>query len=117
MPASATYEERMNAYLDKSGDCWVWQGAKSDNGYGSITLGNKSFRAHRLAYETFIGEIPNGMTVHHKCANRACCNPEHLELATNRENVAEMFARKAYEARIAELEEEVAALKAKYERE
>ena len=57
------------------------------------------------------------MTVHHKCANRACCNPEHLELATNRENVAEMFARKAYEARIAELEEEVAALKAKYERE
>lgn len=41
---------------------------------------------------------------HHVCANTMCVNPEHLQAATHVENIAEMKARRSYEARIAELE-------------
>jgi hypothetical protein len=97
-------------------ECHVWLGAKDSKGYGHLHSKNGTM-VHRLVYAASVGEIPSGMTVHHKCANTSCCNPDHLELATQRENTGEMFARKAYESRIAELEAEVAALKAKYERE
>ncbi len=109
---SDTLEERLNAYLDKSGECWIWTGSKTPQGYGGTYFDGKKLKSHRAAYETWVGPIPRDMTVHHKCANTSCCNPEHLELATQRENTAEMFARKAYEARIAELEERVSALEA-----
>jgi len=40
--------------------------------------------AHRMYYEYYKGEIPYGMVVHHKCRNKACVNPDHLELMTDR---------------------------------
>jgi hypothetical protein len=107
-------QDRLLKFIDKTDTCWNWTGDKQ-NGYGRIKLNNKKLQAYRVAYETWVAPIPTGMSVHHKCANRKCVNPDHLELATVRENVGEMFARKAYEARIAELEAEVAALKDKYE--
>jgi hypothetical protein len=107
-------EYRLLKHVVKSDGCWGWTG-HTHKGYGQLTIRGKTVRAHRLSYELWVGEVPAYMTVHHKCANRLCCNPEHLELATDRENVGEMFARRAYEARIAELEAEVSALKAKYE--
>lgn len=107
---------RFKSYLQSDGDCLVWTGVKR-NGYGSIKIKRKIWSAHKYAYTLWVGEIPEGSVVHHKCAVKACCNPEHLQLTTHHDNMAEMFARKSYEARIAELEAEVAALKAKYERE
>jgi HNH endonuclease len=82
--------------------CIHWIGSRDQSGYGALGSGNGS--AHRWAYTVFKGPIPAGQTIHHKCANRLCVNPDHLEQATHRENVGEMFARKAYEARITELE-------------
>jgi len=108
-------EYYLDFWIDKSGDCWNWTGHKF-KGYGRIGFRGKRLLAHRLAYETWVGSIPKEMSVHHKCANRLCCNPDHLELATQRDNMAEMFARKAYEARIAELEARVAELESQVQK-
>ena len=42
--------------------------------------------AHRIAYEEWVGPIPDGMEIDHVCRNRACCNPKHLRLATRKQN-------------------------------
>ncbi|MFI9580387.1 HNH endonuclease signature motif containing protein [Streptomyces sp. NPDC052236] len=66
---------------------------------------------HVLSYEVFNGPT-TGFPVHHKCAAPACFNPDHLQLVTQRENVAEMLERNSYIKRIQELERKVRALKA-----
>ena len=97
-----------------SAGCWEWQGHRSKSGYGRVSTGRVEGSAqestHRLAYEYATGIAPNSMSVHHKCANRACCNPEHLQLATQIDNMAEMHARKSYEAQINELRKALALL-------
>lgn len=69
--------------------CWVWQGNKTPQGYGWVSHRGRSFRAHRLSFELFRGEIPHPsqLVLDHLCRNRACCNPDHLECVTNRENL------------------------------
>lgn len=71
---------------DDSG-CWVWIGARHGTGYGGFTVrGRQTTTAHRFAYETLVGPVPDGMTIDHLCRNRICCNPEHLEVVTYSEN-------------------------------
>lgn len=59
----------------KSGYVYLWR-----NGVGNIA-------AHRYVYEMWIGEIPDGMVVMHKCDNRICINPDHLTLGTQEDNM------------------------------
>jgi hypothetical protein len=72
--------------------CWLWSGGKNGDGYGSFHAnGNK--KAHQVAYELYVGEIPKGMLVLHKCDNPACVNPDHLSLGTHQQNMADMKAK------------------------
>ncbi len=74
------------------GGCWIWTGHKDKKGYGQFKWLRRSWWAHRLSYRTFVGKIPEGMTINHKrqpCGNPSCVNPAHLELMTLAENTTE----------------------------
>lgn len=97
---------------DNDSGCWEWNYVDK-NGYGRIKVKRnrqqKTLSVHRLALEAKLGR-PFVEHAHHKCSNTLCCNPDHLELATANENIAEMLARQSYIARIEELEAQVNSL-------
>lgn len=79
------------------GDCWDWFGKVDKDGYGRINMRilglHMSKRAHRVAYEELKGvEIRIDQELDHKCRNRRCINPDHLEPVTGLENIARMKA-------------------------
>lgn len=75
--------EQFWATVDKSGDCWIWQGPRNPEGYGR----RAHVYAHRLAYELSKGEIPEKFVIDHLCCNPPCVNPDHLEAVTHGENL------------------------------
>lgn len=83
--------ERFWEKVDRSGKCWEWTAYKL-NGYGRFGVGGapknggRIVYAHRWAWESVNGPIPNGMTVDHLCRNRGCQNPDHMELVSPAEN-------------------------------
>ncbi len=90
-----TADQRFWSKVDKSGDCWLWTGAKDALGYGHARSGGEPQRAHRLAYELAKGPIPEGLLIDHLCHTPSCVRAEHLRLATfkqNRENLAGSYA-------------------------
>ncbi|HXI19336.1 MAG TPA: HNH endonuclease [Chloroflexota bacterium] len=66
--------------------CWEWVGAKNSKGYGSINSGGGSTSTHRLAYQEFVGPIPDDLCVLHKCDNPPCWRPSHLFVGTRLDN-------------------------------
>jgi len=67
--------------------CWIWMGATSFGGYGSMTSHNKRKNTHRVMYELVNGPIPEGKVIMHTCDNPACINPAHLRTGTLSENM------------------------------
>ena len=90
-----TLSDRFWEKVEQGDGCWKWLGAKSQ-GYGYLSVGGRSGgpqRAHRISYELHFGPIPDGLFVRHKCDNPECTNPEHLEVGTHTDNMADLVAR------------------------
>lgn len=66
--------------------CWEWTAGKHAGGYGQVSWGGTSRRAHRVAYIALVGPIPAGLQCDHLCRVRLCCNPAHIEIVTAKEN-------------------------------
>lgn len=82
-----------NETIVTSTGCWEWSKWRDRDGYGNIRYGKGSRRAHRRSYEAFKGPIPKGLVVRHLCDNPPCCNPDHLEVGTNADNVRDREVR------------------------
>lgn len=86
------------ARVVKTETCWNWTGATMPirckrGGYGVIGIGNKTSTTHRVAYALFVGEIPIGAMVLHRCDNRVCVRPDHLYLGDAKHNARDRLDR------------------------
>lgn len=92
-PSEAEARRRLLSRLDASDgiwSCWVIDGWHQKHGYGLFQFRGEQKLAHRVAYELFVGPIPDGLHVLHHCDNPPCCNPTHLWLGTHADNMADM---------------------------
>ena len=90
LPASERLKSKLVA---RPNGCLEWTGAKA-NGYGRFMVNGKYVKTHRLAWELANErEVPPDMMVCHHCDNPPCCNPEHLFLGTNADNLGDMAAK------------------------
>ncbi len=80
---------------DIDNDCWCWTGATSGGslGYGHLMFDGEMKYVHRVAYEHFNGPIPSGKYVLHSCDEPTCCNPRHLKIGTQQDNMDDMVTR------------------------
>jgi hypothetical protein len=82
----AKLQERFWSKVEKTDGCWLWRGALNSEGYGNFWDSGKHRGAHRIAWELSHGEIPDGMQIDHICRKRSCVRPDHLRLASNKQN-------------------------------
>lgn len=80
--------------VDPSTGCWNWTASTIGKGYGQCNVRHLKERyAHRVSYQAFKGEIPDGIDVLHTCDNKLCVNPRHLFLGTKEDNAQDMKAK------------------------
>lgn len=96
-----TIRERLEArYIpEPNSGGWIWLGALTKSPRGAVhnrpkmSVGSRIITASRLAYQEFVGEIPAGLSVLHKCDTALCINPAHLYAGTQADNVRDMVVR------------------------
>lgn len=89
MPVTQSTEDRFLAKVRKTDDCWLWTAAFITSGYpyGLFRMGKGGMKlAHRVSYELFVGTIPDGLCVLHRCDIPSCVRPDHLFLGTYADN-------------------------------
>ena len=79
--------------IDKKTGCWLWDGAKSSNGYGIVTVNGEAKGIHRLSFEKYKNAIPKGLCVLHSCDIVNCFNPNHLRTGTHKDNMKDKTQR------------------------
>ncbi len=82
-------ENFFNKVNKDSTGCHLWTGTtlRTTKGYGEYRVGDKMYRAHRVAYFLKHGSIDNTLEIDHLCKTTSCVNPDHLELVTGKENL------------------------------
>lgn len=75
---------------DMPSPCHLWQGPTSGEGrgggYGRMSLNSQTVAVHLVVYTHYFGYIPGKKQVDHKCNQRLCCNPIHLQMVSHLRN-------------------------------
>src|SRR5512135_3565935 len=79
-PAIERFRERYE--VDPETGCWNWTHTLHYKGYSKFWT-PEGDEGHTFSYRYFVGPIPDGKEIHHKCRNRKCVNPNHLEVKTH----------------------------------
>lgn len=95
MELSLSAINRFRDRVKRTDGCWLWIGATDSSGYGHLTDRRKTISVHRISYFLHEGD-PGDMQVLHTCDNPICCNPEHLFLGTNLDNMKDRQAKGRY---------------------
>jgi len=96
-----TLADRFWPKVQKGDGCWLWTASRTSTGYGQINEGGFAghpLKAHRVAYELTNGPIPANMDIRHRCNTPLCVRPDHLDIGTHAENMADV-ARGGYHAK------------------
>jgi len=76
--------------VDKSqSSCWLYP----TEGRGYLTVDGEMKLVYAIMYEATYGPVPEGLNLLHTCDTPNCCNPEHVEPGTQRENLLQAVAR------------------------
>jgi hypothetical protein len=91
--ANAIYERFINLLTVDRNGCWLYR-TPAKSGYANFGINKKlAVRAHRFSYQAHKGDIPAGMQIDHLCSVKNCCNPDHLEAVTPKENTRRAWER------------------------
>lgn len=90
---------RFVAKVEYSEDgCWLWTASVDSYGYGQfhMSIGPKTRKAHRVAFELEYGPVPEGLEPDHTCRVNRCVRPEHLEAVPHQENIDRAFRSRSH---------------------
>lgn len=81
--------ERFLGFVEKESteSCWYRLTRGRESGYTTITFNGHRVSAHRFSYAAFKGDVGIDQEIDHLCRDRACVNPDHLELVSRKENL------------------------------
>lgn len=85
--------------VEGPGGCWVWTGPVSREGYAKVTYRQRRGHVHRTAYVLFGPPFDRRLHLDHRCRNKRCWNPAHLEPVPCRTNILRGTAPAAENAR------------------
>jgi hypothetical protein len=92
-PKNALIDRAMWHPVKADGECLIWQGRTTSQGYGRVTTGVRYIAAHRLIFEVLYGPLAKGEIVRHTCDRPACVRPKHLLRGTQADNMRDMAER------------------------
>lgn len=93
IPAGVISKLAQNLHFIPEAGCHIYAGNHRKKGYGVIHSTHRKYATHRVAWIIANGAIPDGMCVMHKCDTPSCCNPEHLRLGSNQDNIDDAVAK------------------------
>ncbi len=90
--------QRIDMHSGNKDVCWEWRGAHGLGTRGEyrprVVIRNQDLYVYRVVYELYTGyKLQKGDVVRHSCDHSWCCNPYHMQIGTQRDNVNDMLAR------------------------